>query len=250
MSYAGTYGPSETCKHDRYGRNCGACEHERGRVRYDSELPARLAHPAEAHAVATPDAQTETPCGRCGGPCGDHWSAPSPLWNYVMRGDDINNEYQSELVCPPCFIAAAEERFGRSLHWRLDAVGVDDLLTYVTPSGRVWNSETWLWDDANPDPRTRRESDVTTPGGNAMGAKALGSAADITPAASPDVKTDTRTTTRRRVAAAGRGYAVERVTETVEVIGTCAEFAEAMGVVRRLTPGANDWPDVFADEGE
>lgn len=65
-----------------------------------------------------------------------------------MRGDDINGPWQyGEIVCPHCFIALAEHRFGRPLSWRLYAEGVNEHLTTVTPSGRTWNPETWLWDE-------------------------------------------------------------------------------------------------------
>lgn len=42
MSYAGTYGPDETCEHDRYRKNCWRCN---GSVeRFARELPMHQRH--------------------------------------------------------------------------------------------------------------------------------------------------------------------------------------------------------------
>jgi hypothetical protein len=49
MSYAGTYGPDETCQHDCYRQNCWRCN---GSVeRFARELPERLSHPAAAASI-------------------------------------------------------------------------------------------------------------------------------------------------------------------------------------------------------
>lgn len=89
----------------------------------------------------------ETICNRCHGP-NITWSAPSPLWNEVMRGGDINGPWQyGELICPICFARFAEAA-GIADLWRFDAARVNVPLTTVTPSGRTWNAETWLWEDA------------------------------------------------------------------------------------------------------
>lgn len=88
----------------------------------------------------------EATCHRCGHPFTD-WSAPSPLWNEVMRGGDINGaEPYRGIVCPPCFIRLAEAA-GIATGWRLYAATVFRHLQTVTPSGRVWNPETWMFDE-------------------------------------------------------------------------------------------------------
>lgn len=86
-------------------------------------------------------------CGRCGG-TNPQWVAPSPLWNAVMRGGSINGgqELCGGIVCPSCFANLATEA-GIANDWRLTAEDVRAPLETVTPSGRVWNSETWLWED-------------------------------------------------------------------------------------------------------
>jgi hypothetical protein len=87
----------------------------------------------------------ESYCHRCGGP-NVAWSAPSPLWNAVMRGESINGDDEYDgIVCPTCFALLAEERVDAEL-WRLTAVRVDaDLVVNTTPSGRVWDGDAWLW---------------------------------------------------------------------------------------------------------
>lgn len=75
------------------------------------------------------------------------WTAPSPLWNQVMRGGDINGvELHGGVVCPSCFAALAEEA-GVAQSWRFTAEVIHAELQTVTPSGRVWNDATWLWED-------------------------------------------------------------------------------------------------------
>jgi hypothetical protein len=89
---------------------------------------------------------TEFICRRCGGPNVD-WAAPSPLWNEVMRGGDINDESEfREIMCPTCFCVLAQER-GVADQFRVKASSVLKPLTYVTPSGRVWNEERGLWQE-------------------------------------------------------------------------------------------------------
>lgn len=84
-------------------------------------------------------------CRRCDGP-NVIWSAPSPLWNLVMRENDINGRIQfRDLVCMKCFIELAAER-GITRQWRLTVAPEPDGLIYETPSGRVWNDRTWLWE--------------------------------------------------------------------------------------------------------
>ncbi len=88
----------------------------------------------------------ESVCDRCGG-INPVWSAPSPLWNAVIRGGDINGSEVFAFVCPVCFIALAEQR-GIALGWRLYATDVAIDLQTVTPSGRVWNDATWLFEES------------------------------------------------------------------------------------------------------
>jgi hypothetical protein len=88
----------------------------------------------------------ESYCGRCGGP-NIVWTAPSPLWNAVIRGGSINgDEIYDGIVCPTCFAVIAEGR-GIAFRWRLTAKRVHVELETVTPSGRMWNEETWKFDD-------------------------------------------------------------------------------------------------------
>lgn len=90
-------------------------------------------------------ARSEDVCGRCGGP-NIVWSAPSPLWNEVMRGGDINGEELfGGVVCPVCFAQMAEEQ-DIALLWQLDARKVNVRLQTTTPSGRIWNPLTWMWE--------------------------------------------------------------------------------------------------------
>jgi hypothetical protein len=97
------------------------------------------------------DEHPEERCNRCSGPYVS-WSAPSPLWNQVMRGGDINRvpEPFRGIICPSCFAQLAEEQ-GIAGRWRFYAEQVHVELATVTPSGRVWNPQTWLWDDAPAD---------------------------------------------------------------------------------------------------
>jgi hypothetical protein len=88
----------------------------------------------------------ESRCHRCGGP-NITWCAPSPLWNAVMRGNDINAADEHDgIVCPVCFVELAAERVGAS-RWRLCPERVEVSLTEVTPSGRIWDATTWMWRD-------------------------------------------------------------------------------------------------------
>lgn len=84
-------------------------------------------------------------CNRCGGP-NPPWHAPSPLWNAVMRGGSINGEpIYGDMVCATCFMVIAEEQ-GVATIWRVQALRVNVPLETVTPSGRVWNPDTFLWE--------------------------------------------------------------------------------------------------------
>lgn len=97
--------------------------------------------------MTIPDGHPEAVCGRCRGP-NIGWSAPSPLWNQVMRGGDINGgERFDGIVCPVCFAILAEQA-GVASVWRLYAQQVNVPLAQVTPSGRVWDPALWMWVDA------------------------------------------------------------------------------------------------------
>jgi hypothetical protein len=86
---------------------------------------------------------SEDYCHRCHG-TNVIWSAPSPLWNEVMRSGSINEgERYDGIICPTCFIELAE-KFGIT-NWRLIAERVPMPLQTVTPSGRVWDEQLWLW---------------------------------------------------------------------------------------------------------
>jgi hypothetical protein len=83
-------------------------------------------------------------CRRCQGP-NVVWFAPSPLWNMVMRGNDINGEpLHDDLVCMACFVELASE-VGVVGTWRLNVSPEPADLIKVTPSGRVWSDERQLW---------------------------------------------------------------------------------------------------------
>lgn len=88
----------------------------------------------------------ESICQRCGG-FNPVWTAPSPLWNFVMRGGSINGIEVFSVVCPSCFVKLANKAGAGATMWRFEAVNVTAELETVTPTGRVWNSETWLWDE-------------------------------------------------------------------------------------------------------
>lgn len=85
-------------------------------------------------------------CRRCG-VLNPDWYAPSPLWNAVMRGGSIDGAWEyDELICPTCFCILANER-GVAVRFRVDAPDVLVDLETVTPSGRIWNPRTQLWDE-------------------------------------------------------------------------------------------------------
>lgn len=71
------------------------------------------------------------------------WVAASPLWNAVVRGGCINGEEQFNYLCAGCFMGLAED-MGVASFFCLTAVYSTDLQT-VSPSGRVWDEEQFLW---------------------------------------------------------------------------------------------------------
>lgn len=106
---------------------------------------------------ALPDGvHPESRCARCKGP-NIPWSAPSPLWNRVIRGGDINGEeIYAGIVCPTCFAVLAQEQ-GVAELWLFSAERVHVPLQTTTPSGRIWNESTWQFDEP-------QVSDQHTPG--------------------------------------------------------------------------------------
>lgn len=83
-------------------------------------------------------------CKRCGSR-NPSWSAPSPLWNAVMRGRSINGEPEwDDLVCMTCFTILAEDK-GIACLFRVTADVVKVELETVTPSGRTWNDDEQRW---------------------------------------------------------------------------------------------------------
>lgn len=85
-------------------------------------------------------------CRRCG-MRNRRWCAPSPLWNKVMRGNDINGDEEFGIVCIECFITLAELHGINPKRWKLSCDPMPDDLVYETPSGRVWDDRYWLWRD-------------------------------------------------------------------------------------------------------
>lgn len=100
-------------------------------------------HPSIDHGGDRPEAA----CHRCAAPDTCDWSAPSPLWNEVMRGGSINGgpEPFCGIICPTCFMTLAA-RAGVASRWRLCAEQVHRPLETVTPSGRIWNEQSGLFE--------------------------------------------------------------------------------------------------------
>lgn len=104
-------------------------------------------HVALGHTEQPEPAHPEAKCHLCAGP-NIAWSAPSPLWNAVMRGGSINgDEIHDGIVCPVCFATLAEAAGVADL-WMFSAKRVHVDLETVTPSGRTWDESTWMWRDA------------------------------------------------------------------------------------------------------
>jgi hypothetical protein len=146
---------TKTTDHRRYRvpalrfacETCGAavgeeCVAASGRINYDPHKARYEAETAMNH-----DLRDHEQCRHCGGR-NVVWSAASPLWNYVMRGNDINGEpLHGDLVCIPCFIQIAVDAGLPEHGWRLTLVPELEGLIYETPSGRVWDPERFLWVD-------------------------------------------------------------------------------------------------------
>lgn len=99
--------------------------------------------------MSDPTGHPEDHCHRCGGP-NVSWYAPSPLWNAVMRGGSIDGPWQwNEIICPLCFAELAEAAGAVGGSWRFSPDRVLVEIETVDPSGRVWNPDTWLWEDVD-----------------------------------------------------------------------------------------------------
>lgn len=92
------------------------------------------------------DQHPEDRCHRCGGP-NVVWSAPSPLWNRVMRPADQQGHPGGEayggIVCPTCFAALATEA-GCGINFRLTCQEFPTDGAMFT-DGRVWSDAKQLW---------------------------------------------------------------------------------------------------------
>ncbi len=83
-------------------------------------------------------------CGRCSGKNPLSWCAESPLWNEIMRNGDINNQDEYDFICPNCFMQLGIDR-GIANIFRITAPETLVDLKEVTPSGRLWDKESFLW---------------------------------------------------------------------------------------------------------
>ncbi|MEA3042952.1 MAG: hypothetical protein QOH47_790 [Sphingomonadales bacterium] len=64
-----------------------------------------------------------------------------------MRGGSIDGEpIYGDMVCATCFTVIAEAK-GIASRWRLQPDVLNVALETVTPSGRTWDSDRWLWAD-------------------------------------------------------------------------------------------------------
>ena len=107
----------------------------------------------DQHCDCEDEPDIEATCHRCGG-ANVVWSAPSPLWNAVMRGGSISGQDECDgIVCPTCFAQLAEAE-DLAQRWRFYPESVTPDLETVTPDGRVWDDEAWLWVAPPREPRT------------------------------------------------------------------------------------------------
>lgn len=94
-------------------------------------------------------------CDRCERNYHPTWAASSPLWNAVVRGGCINGREEYAFLCANCFMALANER-GIASVFSLDGEAKVPL-QIVTPSGRIWNDKTRLFE------RGKRTVEVARP---------------------------------------------------------------------------------------
>lgn len=99
---------------------------------------------SSARAALTSSALSGEQCRRCGHG-NPSWSAPSPLWNAVIRGGSIDGEPTfDDMVCASCFTELAEQQ-GIASGWTVKADKINVPLETTTPSGRVWDDDKGLW---------------------------------------------------------------------------------------------------------
>jgi hypothetical protein len=86
-------------------------------------------------------------CHRCGGENPGCWAVMSPLWNLVIRGGSIDGDpLYDDMVCIPCFIITAHEK-GITGEWFLTLRPEPEGMEMVTPSGRIWDRNTFRWEE-------------------------------------------------------------------------------------------------------
>ena len=151
----------EPCQHDTWTLGCKGC------IRRATDRIAELEAENERyfHAATQPDPTQDLKdpkggedCKRCGR-SNVVWFAPSPLWNAVIRGGSIDGEPKfDDLVCAACFMQLAEEQ-GIATRFRVFAEEVNVDLETITPSGRVWDEDRWLWIGPNDATRGTQPSD-------------------------------------------------------------------------------------------
>ncbi len=81
---------------------------EGGAGRIDASSVAAIAR----EVLADRPSGDEMVCDRCGRRHDTIWSAPSDLWNKVMRGGVQGAQDEFEFCCPICFMQLAKERVG------------------------------------------------------------------------------------------------------------------------------------------
>lgn len=111
------------------------------------------------------DVHVETYCHRCYG-ANVVWSAPSPLWNAVMRDTDDGTDAYDGIVCPVCFIQLAETMAVAGPGWYLTADDVQVSLATHTRDGRVWSDASRLWVKVDESSCPKCGGNWTTTGGD------------------------------------------------------------------------------------
>lgn len=133
---------SDECEADKFIRVEMANDMRKGR--YDHWAEVQIALAALTSRIEPPVESAER-CRRCGHE-NPSWSAPSPLWNAVVRGGCIDgNPEFGDMLCAGCFMSLAEDR-GLANNFRVTAEVVNVPLQITTPSGRIWNDEKRLWE--------------------------------------------------------------------------------------------------------
>ena len=106
------------------------------------QAPERSENPSPSAEQGAMGGHPEDNCDRCGRPFAP-WTAPSPLWNTVMRTDGVD---LWPVVCPVCFVdVAVEKGVAPRTGWRMYCATPLVSLPTTTPDGRVWDEGSWLW---------------------------------------------------------------------------------------------------------